>query len=56
MIDALVPFNTVNSTYYQPMIDAISSISPGYKAPNFYRICGPLLKVTKKFGRKLDVL
>ncbi|KAH1087736.1 hypothetical protein GYH30_019022 [Glycine max] len=28
MIDASVPFNAINSTYYQPMIDAISSMSP----------------------------
>ena len=45
MIDALVPFNVVSSAYYQPMIDAISSISLGYKAPNFYRICDPLLNM-----------
>ncbi|KAH1058386.1 hypothetical protein GYH30_002788 [Glycine max] len=45
MIDALVPFNVVSSAYYQPMIDAISSISLGYKAPNFYRIRDPLLNM-----------
>ena len=35
MIDASVPFNAINSTYYQPMIDAISSMSPRYKVPIF---------------------
>ena len=35
MIDASMPFNAVNSTYYQPMIDAISSMSPRYKVPIF---------------------
>ena len=43
MINASMPFNAVNSAYYQPMIDVISSKSPGYEAPNFYRIHGPLL-------------
>ncbi|XP_019423213.1 PREDICTED: uncharacterized protein LOC109332625 [Lupinus angustifolius] len=43
MIDAFVPFNVVNLAYYQPMIDAIYSINPGYKAPNFYRVRGHLL-------------
>ncbi|KAL2668018.1 hypothetical protein AAZX31_01G125500 [Glycine max] len=45
MIDALVSFNAINLAYYQPMIDAISSMSPGYKATNFYRIRGPLLNM-----------
>jgi len=53
MIDAPVSINAVNSTYYQPMIDAISSMSPGYKAPNFYRICGPLLNMWVDEVRKL---
>ena len=53
MIDASIPFNAVNSTYYQPMINAISSMSPGYKAPNFYRICGPLLNMWVDEVRKL---
>ncbi|XP_019415875.1 PREDICTED: uncharacterized protein LOC109327261 [Lupinus angustifolius] len=43
MIDASVPFNAVNSAYYQPMIDAICAMGPGYKAPNFYRVRGSLL-------------
>ncbi|KAL9675981.1 hypothetical protein QQ045_004192 [Rhodiola kirilowii] len=43
MIDASVPFNAVNSTYFQPMINAISSMGAGYKALNFYRVRGHLL-------------
>ncbi|XP_061347945.1 uncharacterized protein LOC133293390 [Gastrolobium bilobum] len=43
MIDAGVPFNAVNSSYYQPMIDAICSMGSGYKGPNFYRVRGHLL-------------
>ncbi|KAL9676854.1 hypothetical protein QQ045_005074 [Rhodiola kirilowii] len=43
MIDASMPFNAVNSTYFQPMIDDISSMGAGYKASNFYRVRGHLL-------------
>ncbi|XP_061359929.1 uncharacterized protein LOC133303974 [Gastrolobium bilobum] len=43
MIDAGVPFNAVNSLYYQPMIYAICSMGPGYKGPNFYKVRGHLL-------------
>ena len=53
MIDALVSFNAINLAYYQPMIDAISSMSPGYKATNFYRIRGPLLNMWVDEVRKL---
>ncbi|KAH1193497.1 hypothetical protein GmHk_19G054530 [Glycine max] len=35
------------------MVDAISSMSLGYKAPNFYRICGPLLNMCVDKVRKL---
>ena len=31
--DANVPFNGANSYYYQPMIDAIASMGPGFKGP-----------------------
>jgi len=53
MIDASVSFNAINLTYYQHMIDAISSMSSGHKAPNFYRICGPLLNMWVDEVRKL---
>ncbi|XP_072069452.1 uncharacterized protein [Arachis hypogaea] len=43
MVDASVPFNAVNSAYYQPMIDAIANMGAGYKDPNFGRVRGYLL-------------
>ncbi|KAL4286506.1 hypothetical protein AHAS_Ahas19G0093000 [Arachis hypogaea] len=43
MIDASVPFNAINSAYYQPMIDAIANMGAGYKGPNYGRIRGYLL-------------
>ncbi|KAF1885833.1 hypothetical protein Lal_00042707 [Lupinus albus] len=67
MIDTFVSSNAVNSTYYQPMIDSICSTGTGYKAPNFYCVCGYLLNkgwrceknllmIIDLFGRKLDAL
>ncbi|XP_025669915.2 uncharacterized protein [Arachis hypogaea] len=43
MMDAFVPFNAVNSAYYQPMIDAIANMGAGYKGPNYQRVRGYLL-------------
>ncbi|KAL4326853.1 hypothetical protein AHAS_Ahas13G0041600 [Arachis hypogaea] len=43
MMDASVPFNAVNSAYYQPMIDAIANMGAGYKGPNYQRVHGYLL-------------
>ncbi|XP_019438850.1 PREDICTED: uncharacterized protein LOC109344540 [Lupinus angustifolius] len=43
MIDVSVSFNATNSAYYQPMIDALCSMGPGYKGPNYYCVCGHLL-------------
>ena len=42
--DVNVPFNGANSYYYQPMIDAITSMRPGFKGPSFHDLRGPLLK------------
>ena len=42
--DVNVPFNGANSCYYQPMIDAITSMGPGFKGPSFHDLRGPLLK------------
>jgi len=42
--DADIPFNATNSSYYQPMIDAIASCGPGFKGPSFQDIRGPLLR------------
>jgi len=53
MIDASVPFNAVNSSYFQLMIDAICSIGPGYKGPNFYKVHGYLLNKWVEDTKKL---
>ncbi|XP_057760943.1 uncharacterized protein LOC130981370 [Arachis stenosperma] len=43
MMDANVPFNAVNSAYYQQMIDVIANIGAWYKVPNYGRVRGYLL-------------
>ncbi|XP_025703205.1 uncharacterized protein [Arachis hypogaea] len=53
MMDAFVPFNAVNSAYYQPMIDAIASMGAGYKGPNYPRVCGYLLSKLVEDVRKI---
>ncbi|XP_061984224.1 uncharacterized protein LOC133703621 [Populus nigra] len=40
MSDACVPFNVVNSVYYQHVIDVIVAMSPGYKGPHLHAIRG----------------
>ncbi|XP_052303624.1 uncharacterized protein LOC18105520 [Populus trichocarpa] len=40
MFDACVPFNAVNSVYYQHAIDAVTAMGPGYKGPNLHAIRG----------------
>ncbi|GAU37887.1 hypothetical protein TSUD_395710 [Trifolium subterraneum] len=42
-IDACVPFNASNSSYFQPVVDALSSMSPGYKVPTMHSLRGSLL-------------
>ncbi|XP_024445090.1 uncharacterized protein LOC18107685 [Populus trichocarpa] len=42
--DVNVPFNGAKSYYYQPMIDVIASIRPGFKGPSYHDLRGPLLK------------
>ena len=44
MYDCCIPFNAINSPYFQKMVDAIASIGHGYKAPTYYAIRGPLLQ------------
>ena len=43
MIVASIPFNVVNSMFYQPMIDAMISYGGGYKGPRFHDLRGYLL-------------
>jgi len=46
MIDACVPFNVVNSVYYQHAIDAVTTMGPGYKGQNLHAIRGYYLAKT----------
>ena len=42
--DVNVPFNGAKSYYYQPMIDVITSMGPGFKGPAYHDLRGPSLK------------
>ena len=42
--DTNIPLNATNSSYYQPMIDAIASCGLGFKRPSFHDIKGSLLR------------
>ncbi|XP_019435930.1 PREDICTED: uncharacterized protein LOC109342394 [Lupinus angustifolius] len=55
MIDASVSFNATNSTYYQPMIDALYSMVPGYKGLKYYRVRGHFLNKWVEDVKKLSV-
>ena len=46
--DACIPTNVVNSFYFKPMLDAISTIGLGYKGPNYYQLRVNHLKDAKK--------
>lgn len=46
--DACIPINACNSPYYQLMVDKISSIGHGYKAPNYHALRVNLLSDAKK--------
>ena len=48
MYNACIPLNAVNSNYYQPMLNAIASIGPGYMGPNYHALQVPLLKEAKR--------
>ncbi|XP_031394655.1 uncharacterized protein LOC116206052 [Punica granatum] len=43
MLAPRIPFNTVNSLYYQQAIDAIASMGVDYKGPSFHDLRGYLL-------------
>ncbi|XP_052623103.1 uncharacterized protein LOC111890329 [Lactuca sativa] len=47
--DACIPMNACNSSYFQHMIDKITSIGYGYKAPNYHALRVNLLSDAKKF-------
>ncbi|XP_052626826.1 uncharacterized protein LOC111876822 [Lactuca sativa] len=46
--DACIPMNACNSPYFQHMIDKITSIGYGYKAPNYHALRVNLLSDAKK--------
>ena len=45
---ACIPINAVNSSYYQPMFNAVASYGPGYKCPNYHALPMPLLRDAKR--------
>ena len=66
LYDNCIPFNVMNSMYYQRMIDAVAAAGPGYKGPSYHAVRVPLLRDQKKevqfwlshnvgIGQKLDV-
>ena len=44
MYDNYIPFNVVNSVYYQRMIDVVAVAGPGYKGPFYHAIRVPFLR------------
>ncbi|XP_075663461.1 uncharacterized protein LOC142633069 [Castanea sativa] len=48
MYDASILINVVNSSYYQPMLNAIASYGPGYRGPNYHALRVPLLREAKR--------
>ena len=48
LYDNCIPFNIVNSVYFQRMIDAVAVVGPGYKSPSYHAVRVPLLKDQKK--------
>ncbi|KAG6532149.1 hypothetical protein ZIOFF_005987 [Zingiber officinale] len=50
--DANIPFNAAKSNYYQPMVDAITSIGPGFKAPSYHDL-SPSFTKQKEVARGL---
>ena len=38
MYDVVIPFNAMNYTSFQPMLEAIRQYCVGYKGPNFHEV------------------
>ncbi|KAG6629998.1 hypothetical protein CIPAW_14G124200 [Carya illinoinensis] len=55
--DANLPFNASQSKFYQPAIDVIAAIGPGFKGPSLHELRGNLLKnsVTEVQNYLLDI-
>ncbi|XP_035542143.1 uncharacterized protein LOC118344831 [Juglans regia] len=43
--DSNLPFHVAQSKFYQPAIDALTAIGPGFKGPSLYELRGNLLKM-----------
>ena len=48
MYDTCIPFNAVNSVYYQRIIDVVAAVGPSYKGPSYHAVQVPLLRDQKK--------
>lgn len=48
LYDCCISINAMNSTYYQPMIDAIASVGLDYKGPTYHAVRTKLLQDMKK--------
>ncbi|XP_044460509.1 uncharacterized protein LOC123192118 [Mangifera indica] len=48
LYDTCIPLNALNSIYFQPMLDVITAIGPGYKQPTYYEARVNLLNDSKK--------
>ncbi|XP_031272895.1 uncharacterized protein LOC116131387 [Pistacia vera] len=46
--DSCIPINVINSIYFQPMVDAITAIGPGYKIPTYHNLHVNLLRDARK--------
>ncbi|XP_031248834.1 uncharacterized protein LOC116106610 [Pistacia vera] len=46
--DSCIPTNVINSIYFQPMVDAIAAISPGYKILTYHNLHVNLSRDAKK--------
>lgn len=48
MYDACIPFNAINSYYFQLVLDAVAAIGPRYKPPTYIDIRTHLLRASVK--------
>ena len=48
LYDNYIPFNVVNSVYYQRMIDTVAAAGPSYEGPSYHVVQVTLLRDQKK--------
>ncbi|XLR27095.1 hypothetical protein S83_054995, partial [Arachis hypogaea] len=48
IVDAHIPFNAIQSPYFQPALDGVASIGPGFKGPSYDEIRVHLLADLKR--------